>query len=132
MVEMSTPFSALCWTLLKAGKERSLLWKVNQFLLVHSFHLRNVAEMLLWYITYRNWQNIWNHLPTALFVFVYGELVLVSFFLTPYWAYKKSKQMFCPVDWNFESTEVTENDVCVNGSDVHVQRKGQKPTLKED
>ena len=132
IIEMSTPFSALCWTLLKAGKERTFLWKANQFLLVHSFHLRNVAEVMMWCISYRHWDNVWNYMPTLLFVFLYGQLTLVTFLLTPYWTYKKSKQMFCPVDWNFEDTHVTGDDVRANGNDVRAKRKGQNSTLKVD
>ncbi|XP_076448424.1 protein CLN8-like [Babylonia areolata] len=105
-LEMTTPFSCLCWTLLKAGRERSLLWKANQFLLVHTFHLRNVVELMIWYVTYQNWDNVWAHMPLALFVTLYGQLVLVTFFMTPFWTLKKTRQLICPVDWNFESEEI--------------------------
>lgn len=102
ILEMSTPFSALCWTLLKAGKEHTLLWKANQFWLVHTFHLRSVIECMFWYISYQHWSYIWAEMPTPLFVILYVQLVLVTLIMTPYWTYKKTYQLINPVDWNFE------------------------------
>ena len=105
ILEMSTPFSAICWTLLKAGKAHTSLWKANQFLLVHTFHLRSVVECYLWYETYQHWDRIWAAMPTSMFVSLYTQLVLVTFLMTPYWTYKKTQQMITPVDWNFEDAE---------------------------
>lgn len=104
ILEMSTPFSAICWTLLKAGKADTLLWRANQFLLVHTFHLRSVVECFLWYITYKHWDRIWETMPLALFIMLYVQLTLVTFVMTPYWTYKKTQQMIVPVDWNFEES----------------------------
>ncbi|XP_046580840.1 LOW QUALITY PROTEIN: protein CLN8-like [Haliotis rubra] len=101
LLEMSTPFSALCWTLLKCGKERTFLWKANQFLLVHTFHCRNIVEWLLIYITYQNWPHIWSSMPLSVFLCLYIQLPIVTLIMTPYWTYKKTEQMFNPVDWNF-------------------------------
>ncbi|XP_069141600.1 protein CLN8-like [Argopecten irradians] len=105
ILEMSTPFSGICWTLLKAGKAHTLLWKANQFFLVHTFHLRSVAECYLWYLTYQNWERIWSAMPTPMFVSLYTQLVLVTFLMTPYWTYKKTQQLITPVDWNFEDSD---------------------------
>ena len=102
ILEMSTPFSCLCWTLLKAGKAHTFLWKANQFLLVHTFHLRSVAETYFWYVTYRKWDRIWSAMPGVMFACLYTQLFLVTFIMTPYWTYKKTAQMMNPVDWNFE------------------------------
>ncbi|XP_046343047.2 protein CLN8-like isoform X3 [Haliotis rufescens] len=101
LLEMSTPFSALCWTLLKSGRERTFLWKANQFLLVHTFHCRNIVEWLLVYISYQNWTHIWSSMPLSVFLCLYIQLPLVTLVMTPYWTYKKTEQMFNPVDWNF-------------------------------
>ena len=106
ILEMSTPLSALCWALLKAGRERSRLWRANQFLLVHTFHLRSVVECLFWYISYRHWARIWALMPLPVFLTLYALLGLVSLVMTPYWTYKKTAQMINPVDWNFERTAV--------------------------
>ncbi|XP_005111379.1 protein CLN8-like [Aplysia californica] len=105
ILEMSTPFSCLCFVLLKAGKENSVLWKVNQMVLVHSFHLRSVAECHLWYVTYQNWAYIQDFMPAPIFVLLYFNLVLVTFVMTPYWGYKKTQQLFNPVDWNFQENK---------------------------
>lgn len=104
ILEMSTPFSCLCWTLLKADMAHSRLWKFNQFLLVHTFHLRSVVECSLWYQTYMNWERIWSAMPTSIFTLLYVQLFLVTFVMTPYWTYKKTAQMINPVDWNFEDS----------------------------
>lgn len=104
LLEMSTPFSCLCWTLLKADMAHSSLWKVNQFTLVHAFHLRSVVECYLWYRTYIHWERIWSAMPLSLFTLLYLQLFLVTFVMTPYWTYKKTAQMINPVDWNFEDS----------------------------
>ena len=113
ILEMSTPFSCLCWTLLKAGKAHTLLWKANQFFLVHTFHLRSVVECYLWYRTYQHWDYIWTAMPGTMFVILYTQLVLVTCVMTPYWTYKKTVQMINPIDWNFEDSEKTKQ---MNGS----------------
>lgn len=111
ILEMSTPFSCLCWTLLKADMANTLLWKVNQFVLVHAFHLRSVVECMLWYFTYKHWDRVWDAMPLPMFIILYVQLFLVTFIMTPYWTYKKTVQMITPVDWNFEdsSKNKTEN-----------------------
>ena len=109
ILEMSTPFSCLCWTLLKAGKAHTFLWKANQFLLVHTFHLRSMAECYIWYLTYTNWTRVWTAMPGVMFFSMYTQLVLVTLIMTPYWTYKKSVQMVNPIDWNFESSEKKEH-----------------------
>ncbi|XP_052782052.1 protein CLN8-like [Mya arenaria] len=104
LLEMSTPFSCLCWTLLKAGMTHTLLWKANQFLLVHTFHTRSIVECYIWYLTYQHWNRIWAAMPTETFIPLYVQLTLVTFVMTPYWTYKKTTQMINPVDWNFEDS----------------------------
>ncbi|KAH3880133.1 protein CLN8-like [Dreissena polymorpha] len=104
LLEMSTPFSCLCWTLLKADLAHSFIWKANQFLLVHTFHTRSIIECYMWYITYMNWDAIWASMPAGTFYPLYLQLVLVTFIMTPYWTYKKTVQMINPVDWNFEES----------------------------
>ena len=107
ILEMSTPFSCLCWTLLKSDMAHTFLWKANQFLLVHTFHLRSVVEFNMWYLTYMNWERIWAAMPMPMFATLYIQLVLVTLVMTPYWTYKKTSQMINPVDWNFEDANKT-------------------------
>ncbi|CAG5120432.1 unnamed protein product [Candidula unifasciata] len=119
ILEMSTPFSCLSYLLLKVGMERSVWWRLNQMFLVHTFHLRSVVECYLWYFTLKHWQYIWNFLPTSLLILTYTGLVLVTFVMTPYWGYKKTQQLFNPVDWNFEDSNKhgsRQSTVVVNGA----------------
>ncbi|XP_013417461.1 protein CLN8-like [Lingula anatina] len=104
-LEMSTPFSALCWILLKCGRANTFLWKANQYVLVHVFHCRSILETFLWIQSFRHWENIWAHLPWPVFVMFFSELALVTFVMTPYWTYKKTEQLIIPRDWNFEDSE---------------------------
>ncbi|RUS70655.1 hypothetical protein EGW08_021576 [Elysia chlorotica] len=113
VLEMSTPFSCLCYVLLKAGMENSRLWKFNQIVLVHTFHLRSVVECHLWWITYNNWGYIQAEMPASSFYLLYITLSMVTFIMTPYWGYKKTQQLFNPVDWNFQESRNT--DSLVNG-----------------
>lgn len=112
ILEMSTPFSCLCWTLLKADMANTFFWKANQFMLVHAFHLRSVMECNMWYVTYQHWEQISSTMPVSMFVLLYLQLTLVTFLMTPYWTYKKTVQMINPVDWNFEDSNKNkaEND----------------------
>lgn len=107
-LEMSTPFSCLCYVFLKAGMENSTVWKINQFILIHTFHLRSVVECYLWYVTYQHWGDIYSKMSTPIFVLLYTNLVLVTFVMTPYWGYKKTEQLFNPVDWNFQESRDTD------------------------
>lgn len=110
-LEMSTPFSALCWILLKCGQQKTLLWKVNQYILVHTFHCRSLVEGYMFIISYKNLGYTWSSMPTPIFLSLYLELPLLFFIMTPYWTYKKTHQMINPVDWNFEDSHTA-----VNGS----------------
>lgn len=99
ILEMSTPFSCICWCLIKAKKENSFLWKANQFILVHIFHMRSVLEFIMIYEIWANW-TFMKRLPILLLFNQVGGLIIVAFILTPYWKYRKTEQMFNPVDWN--------------------------------
>ncbi|GFN84543.1 hypothetical protein PoB_001104900 [Plakobranchus ocellatus] len=113
ILEMSTPFSCICYVLLKAGMEKSRLWKINQIVLVHTFHLRSVVECHLWYVTYKHWEYISHDMPAATFYLLYATLTLVTFIMTPYWGYKKTQQLFNPVDWNFQESRTS--NTYING-----------------
>lgn len=101
-LEMSTPFSAVCWILLKAGLGRTKIWTINQVVLLHAFHLRSVVECYIWWLTYKEWPVIWAAMPWPSFIAGYTALTLFTFIATPYWGYKKTMQLANPTDWNFE------------------------------
>ena len=98
--EMTTPFSCLCWVLLKAKLADTYAWKANQIVLVHLHHCRTLLEGYLCLMTYRHWNNIVTNMPWSNFLLLYVGLILLLFVLTPYWTYRKTKQLFKPEDWN--------------------------------
>jgi ceroid-lipofuscinosis protein 8 len=102
LLEGSTPFSCICWCLLKLKLEKTKVWKINQWILIYVFHLRSVYEIWWWYEIYQNWDNIKQNLPLPYTVSMFAGLALVTFYLTPYWTYKKTVQFFHPTDWNAE------------------------------
>jgi len=104
-LEMSTPFSCLCWVGIKLGYGNSIPWKINQFVLLHAFHLRNVVECYVWYLSYQNWTVIWKEMNIVTFVLLYIGLSSVTFAMTPIWTYKKTVQFVTGGDWNFKSTK---------------------------
>ncbi len=103
LLEGSTPFSCICWCLLKLKLENTFLWKANQWLLIYIFHARTFYEIFCWYTFYQNWDLMKQHVPWAYTANMFTGLGLVTIWLTPYWTYKKTKQFFFPVDWNAEA-----------------------------
>lgn len=108
ILEMSAPFSSVCWILLKAGKGHTVFWKINQFLLVHVFHLRSFFEFSLCYYTLIKYRDVLIlELSTLTLVLGYTHLILLTFVLTPYWTYKKTIQLLEPKDFKFSESERT-------------------------
>ncbi|XP_041349524.1 protein CLN8-like [Gigantopelta aegis] len=102
LLESSTPLSAASWMLLKCRMERSLIWKINQFVLVHIFHCRNIVEIYIIYIIYQNWPYLWSSMPPAILIIICIITPAIACVLTPFWTYKKTVQMVTPYDFNFE------------------------------
>ena len=100
-LEMSTPFSCASWILLKMQLGKSLLWSVNQIVLVHTFHLRSVVECYMWWVTFKSRDVIWRDMPMASFWMLYVTLSLITFVATPYWGYKKTMQLTTAEDFDF-------------------------------
>lgn len=105
LLEMTTPFSCICWVLLKAKMAHLVIWKVNQNILVHLFHCRTTIEGYFLYKTYSDWGNISENLPVGLIFVLIGGVSMNFFILTPYWTYKKMMQLSKPVDWNHPELE---------------------------
>lgn len=101
-LELSTPFSCISYLLIKMKMSKSLLWSVNQFTLVHTFHMRSLIEMKMIYDIYKNWEQL-KYIPAIeLYNFVFG-IFAIFLFLTPYWTWKKTQQLFTKTD--FSSSE---------------------------
>lgn len=100
VLEMTTPFTCVCWILLKAKLMNSKLWVINQWILVHLFHCRSFIECYVWYTLWKYWDHVSSTLPVDVLFLQVGSLAILSFILTPYWTYKKTNQLFERRDWN--------------------------------
>lgn len=98
-LELSTPFSCVCYCLIKGRMQDSVIWKMNQFVLVHTFHVRSMIEFAMIYETITQWDKFLQ-MPIVMLADNLVGLVAVTFFLTPYWTYKKTQQLFLKEDWN--------------------------------
>ena len=105
VLEMTTPFTCICWGLLKAKLMHTRLWLANQWMLVHLFHCRSLIECYLWYKSWMNWNYIWTNMPGDVFFLQFFSMSVLSFILTPYWTYKKTMQLLDPTDWNHPQVE---------------------------
>ena len=99
-LEMSIPFSCLCWILIKCKLANSLLWKANQFLLVHLFHGCSFIEAYCLYLSLKQYR-VMMQAPLIVILVLYVPLTIQFLILTPYWTWKKTQQLLKPVDWNF-------------------------------
>ncbi|KAM5264087.1 protein CLN8 [Ctenodactylus gundi] len=109
LLEMSTPFTCVSWMLLKAGWPRTLLWKVNQWLMIHMFHCRMVLTYHMWWVCFCHWDRLLDSLYLPHFALFIMGLALLTFILNPYWTHKKTQQLLNPVDWNFAQPETKNN-----------------------
>lgn len=125
LLEMSTPFSCICWMLLKCGMADHWIWKANQLVLVHLFHCRTTLECYVYYKCISQWENMRDNMPAILSLVILLQLHLVLFLLTPYWTYKKMAQMFNPVDWNHpEPVTASSNSDSATNDPVNVATSG--------
>ncbi|XP_010618669.1 protein CLN8 [Fukomys damarensis] len=106
LLEMSTPFTCISWMLLKAGWSATLLWKANQWLMIHMFHCRMVLTYHMWWVCFWYWDGLVSSLYLPhLALFLVG-LALLTLVMNPYWTHKKTQQLLNPVDWNFAQPEM--------------------------
>ncbi|XP_036754149.2 protein CLN8 [Manis pentadactyla] len=109
LLEMSTPFTCVSWMLLKAGWSDSLLWKLNQWLMIHMFHCRMVLTYHMWWVCFWHWDGLARSLYRPHFVLFLAGLSLLTLVLNPYWTHKKTQQLLSPVDWNFAPPDTGAN-----------------------
>lgn len=102
LLELSTPFSCICWCLLKLRMEKTTIWKVNQWILIYIFHARTFYELYCWFTYYHDWSSMKENLPWVFIVNMFTGLAVITAWLTPYWTYKKTAQFFFPGDWNMQ------------------------------
>ncbi|XP_068577972.1 protein CLN8 [Cebidichthys violaceus] len=101
LLEMSTPFTCISWMLLKAGWARTLFWRANQWVMIHSFHCRMVLTYYMWWVSLTHWGEFNAHLALPPRLLYFTGLVLLTFIINPIWTHKKTMQLLNPVDWNF-------------------------------
>ena len=137
-LEMSTPFTCLCWVLIKAKLSQTFIWKANQCILVHLFHTRQNLLCVVMYIVARDWWNFYQNMNVVLITSLIGGSVIMLLGLNPYWTYRKTEQLFSKEDWNFmaEQTpiknEVQKQSNYSNGvSNGHARSRDSSPAKSE-
>ena len=72
--------------------------------LIHMFHMRTLLEFMMLYeiVTYR---ADFIRLPILMLLNHTVGMVLVTFYLTPYWTYRKTQQLFNPVDFSMKASK---------------------------
>ncbi|KAM4771981.1 protein CLN8 [Rhinophrynus dorsalis] len=119
LLEVSTPFTCISWILLKAGWSNTVLWKTNQWIMIHMFHCRMVLTYHMWWVCFCNWNTLVNSVPLVFISFFFTGLALLTLVLNPYWTHKKTQQLLTPVDWNFEDSSVKSSSGKRNGGITH-------------
>ncbi|XP_077165499.1 protein CLN8 [Paroedura picta] len=122
LLEMSTPFTCISWILLKVDWANTFFWKANQWVMIHMFHCRMILTYHMWWVCISNWSAMQENLGRLHFAVVFTGLAAVTFVLNPYWTYKKTKQLVCPVDWNFTNrTMKNGSSKKLNGKPLHTK-----------
>ncbi len=119
ILEMSTPFSCICYCLIKTGMSKSLIWRINQMVMIHTFHLRSVVECGMMYDLIKHWDKF-SQLSTLWIINATLGLFTIGLILTPYWTYRKTEQLFTGSDWNTGEQKKNENN---GGSSGHQKKK---------
>ncbi|XP_019725689.1 protein CLN8-like [Hippocampus comes] len=102
LLEMSTPFICISWMLQKVGWGKSQLWKANQWVMIHTFHIRMVVTYYIWWVCLSHWAAVNNNYPLTLRLIFYIGLTLLTVIINPFWTYKKTMQLFNSLAWNFD------------------------------
>lgn len=86
----------------QVGWANTLFWKANQWVMVHLYHCRMVLTYHMWWVWISNWNAMMANLGFLHFAVIFTGLIAVTVIFNPYWTYKKTMQLFSPVDWYFE------------------------------
>ena len=132
ILEMSTPFSCICWLMLKLNLGHTRLWSINQMILIHVFHCRSMVELWSFYLTWKYYDSLRKHLPIGLALVTYVGLFASFFYLTPLWTYKKTKQYFTRTDWNHPDSQPNGDTVGKkdSGGTLKSEKKPQRKKKK--
>ena len=99
ILEMITPFSCIGYILIKSNLSETFVWKANQLILIHLFHMRTMVECTMLYEFYKYWNVLQKLSIVTLFNFSFG-LIVVGIFLTPFWTLRNTELYFTKSGWN--------------------------------
>ncbi|KAM4692887.1 protein CLN8-like [Discoglossus pictus] len=99
LAEMGAPFTGTSLILIKAGLSKTLLWKLNQWVIIHVFHCRMVLTYHLWWVCFCNWEHFMNSVPHVYLTIYLISLAILTLLLNPFWTHKKTIQLLTS---NFE------------------------------
>lgn len=85
----------------QAGWARTLIWRANQWVMIHMFHCRMVLTYYIWFVTWTHWDEINRHVALIQRLLFFTGLALLTVIINPIWTHKKTMQLLNPVDWNF-------------------------------
>ncbi|KAM4042682.1 protein CLN8-like isoform 1-T2 [Anomaloglossus baeobatrachus] len=97
LLEMATPFTCTSWILIKAGLSETLIWKLDQWFVIHLFHCRMFLTYHLWWVSLYNWDRLVTSVSVFYVTFFFVGLTILTFMLNPYWTYVKTMQLLTPV-----------------------------------
>lgn len=66
--------------------------------------MRSVLEFMMLYEMIKYREDFFR-LPISILINHLGGLIIVAFYLTPYWTYRKTQQLFNPVDFSMKSNK---------------------------
>ncbi|XP_030411411.1 protein CLN8-like isoform X3 [Gopherus evgoodei] len=103
LLEMSTPSICMYSLLLRTGNAHTLLWKANQWVLIHMQHCRMVLTYHMWWVCISNWNDVVENLGLPYFIVFFMGLSILTLILNPYWTYTSTRIFFSPVDRTFRN-----------------------------
>lgn len=105
----------------QAGWAHTLIWRANQWVMIHMFHCRMVLTYYMWWVTLTHWEEISTHVALPQRLLFFTGLSLLTLIINPIWTHKKTMQLLKPVDWNFGNKPATLNCAAEGQSGVSVK-----------
>ncbi|XP_074845015.1 protein CLN8-like [Carettochelys insculpta] len=106
LLEMNAPSFCACRILLRIGYAKNLLWKTNQWVMVHILHCRMVLVYHMWWVYISSWNNVVENLGLPYFCVFFMGLSTLTLIFNPYWIYKSTQWLVRAVDWKIPNTSV--------------------------
>ena len=101
--EFSAPWTGVSWILAKKNKSHTVIWLVNQWILVAVWVVFRVADdYLLIYSYYANLPRSYTHLPLVSQIILFIGVGTMAFWLNPYWLKVKATNA---INWSPEENK---------------------------